>query len=148
MNTIYKFTLPKKEKETSFNDIIFNHIAKNVKWFKKEQPKVTYAFTAKTATFDHINPFTSSCFTLYTPKVSKKIDWDKVNLYKELYDTIDKIKEEEREYDFELFGEPVKIYSNFIQIGYKLIPYRQEKFFDNIDEDTRKSILRIIHFVD
>ena len=39
MNTIYKFTLPKKEKETSFNDIIFNHIAKNVKWFKKEQPK-------------------------------------------------------------------------------------------------------------
>lgn len=84
---------------------------------------------------------------MYTPKVSKKIDWDKVNLYKELYDTIDKIKEEEREYDFEFFGEPVKIYSNFIQIGYKLIPYRQEKFFDNIDESTRNSILRVIKFV-
>lgn len=90
---------------------------------------------------------TSSCFTLYTPKVSKKIVWDKVNLYNELYDIIDKIKEEEREYDFELFGEPVKIYSNFIQIGYKLIPYRQEKFFDNIDESTRNDILRVIKFV-
>lgn len=138
MNTIYKFTLPKQEKETSFNDIIFNHIAKNVKWLKKEQPKVTFGF----------KPFTSSCFTLHTPVVATRaIDWDKVNLYKELYDAIDKIKEEHREYDFELFGEPVKVYSNFIQIGYKIIPYRQEKFFDNIDESTRASILRVIRFV-
>jgi len=151
-NTTYSFLLPSTKKETkkSFRDIIMDHVAKTSPWFGKTQtpptPKITVKYIAGYDNYRSECPFVNSC-KVYVAPTRKTIDWDTVNLYKEFYDAMNRLEEEKDNYDFTLFGEPVKFYTNFVQVGYKVIPYTKKSYFDGLDEYTRTQLIAIIAHV-
>ena len=154
MNAItYSFLLPLSKKETkkSFRDIIMEHVAKTSPWLNKSYspptPKITVKYTEVMDTYKPFCPFMNSCkvYTLRKSEPSTRyVDWHTVDLYKEFYDAMNRIKEEKDNYDFKLFGEPVKFYNDFVQVGYKLIPYTKKSYFDEIDDATRTQLIAII----
>jgi len=154
MNTIFTFTIPSSKKETkrSLNDIIFEHVSKITPCLKKETPKYKLSFSTGTVALTPSCPFMSSC-KLYTPKYTiktiKPVDLDTVNLYYEFYEAFNKMKEttEKDNYDFTLFGEPVKFYGDFVQVGYKLIPYTKKSYFDNLSSKEAEELLEILNFI-
>lgn len=51
----------------------------------------------------------------------------------------------EKGYDFkDIFGRPVKIFDDFIQIGYDIIPRHNSSYFYNIKPETKKTVIDII----
>lgn len=156
MTQIYSFLLPSNKKETkkSFREIIMDHVAKNSPWLNNNKteyvPKITVKYID--TEYTHPCPFMNSCkvYPIYkkiTTTSTRNIDWYTVDLYKAFYDAINRIKEEKDNYDFKLFGEPVKFYNDFVQVGYKLIPYTKKSYFDNADEETRDYLIKIITYL-
>ena len=119
---------------------------------KKETPKYKLAFGNGTVGLTPTCPFMSSC-KLYTPKYAiktiKSVDLDTIDLYYELYEAFNKMKAtaEKDNYDFTLFGEPVKFYGDFVQVGYKLIPYTKKSYYDNLSSKEAAELLEILNLI-
>ena len=141
-----------EKKQPSVNDIVLNHVMNTLLAPKKPQmefkPKFVYtSMTSKTTTCTGC-PFRSSCNPFISTR-KPNINMELVDLYKDFYDAVNmlKAKKEHDNYDFKLFGEPVKFYSNFVQVGYKCIPLRNKTYFDTIDAPTRKVVIDIINLL-
>lgn len=51
----------------------------------------------------------------------------------------------EKDYDFrDIFGRPVKIFSDFVQVGYEIIPRNNASYFVNIEPEKKKTIIDIV----
>lgn len=156
MKTIFDILFPAPEKkQQSVNDIVLEHVVNELLTPKKPQMtfKSTFMYMATKTTATNTTtcsrcPFRASCNPFICTR-KPKIDMELVDLYKEFYDAIDilKAKKERDNYDFKLFGEPVKFYSNFVQVGYKCIPLHNENYFKTIDKPTRKVVIDIINLL-
>lgn len=146
------FTTPQK-KQPSVNDIVLNHVINTLLTPKKPQmtfePKFIYKKTTSYSTSTCNGcPFRASCVP-FTCTHKPNVNMELVDLYKDFYDAVNFLKEkkERDNYDFKLFGEPVKFYSNFVQVGYKCIPLKNKSYFDTIDAPTRKVVIDIINLL-
>ena len=134
------------KKQPSVNDIVLEHVMNTLLAPKKPQisfdPVFVYKYTKTNPT--PRRPFYTSCTPCNCTR-KPKINMELVDLYKDFYDAVNILKAKERDdYDFKLFGEPVKFYNDFVQVGYKCIPLKNKTYFDTIDEPTRKVVIDII----
>ena len=103
--------------------------------------------------FKCINPFK---LTADTNKLRYGIPFYKyvrkeedITLDKALFNIKNYVKDNDKDYDFTVFGVPVKFYDNFVQVGHYIIPYDDYKdaLYYLVPKEKRQNVINVIYHV-
>lgn len=121
----YTFSFPKNNAKDIYKEKLMNRVINAYPWMieeKKEEPKYDMYVTASG------NWFTDAVFC-------SSMEW--LGEYAKHNSLSD-------EYDFEdIFGTPIKIFNNFVQIGYDIIPIAPGSL-NHLKKETKKTVLEIL----
>lgn len=131
MITKYLFTLPKKNNTSAFNNknILADKILNAYPWLgkKKEDKEI----------FDYYYLDTISC------PAGTKCPFNISDLEDEFFKFMSALSVTAKDYDFEdEFGTPIRIFDNFVQIGYDVIPITPGSL-NHLKPKTKKTIIDI-----
>lgn len=136
MITTYTFTLPKKNNNTSvnnFKETLAKKFLNAYPWYGKTKKE-------KKTTFDFYMSNTISTNSYYT---ADDFLSNKYNLEDEFFKAIAGITPFAKDYDFEdEFGTPIRIFDNFVQIGYDIIHITPGSL-NYLKPKTKKTIIDI-----
>lgn len=136
----YTFTIPKKETvENQYKSFLIDNILKKNPWFmEKKETKPTFKLENFISSIDLSNY--SYDYNNYNSNV---VEDDFINLIAGMKNYID-LNPFGKGYDFKnMFGEPVKIFDDFIQIGYEIIPVKSG-MFSFLKPKTKKIVIDIL----
>lgn len=136
----YTFTIPKKETvENQYKSFLIDNILKKNPWFmEKKETKPTFKLENFISSIDLSNH--SYDYNNYNSNI---VEDDFINLISGMKNYID-LNPFDKGYDFKnIFGEPVKIFDNFIQIGYEIIPIKSG-MFSFLKPKTKKIVIDIL----
>lgn len=136
----YTFTIPKKETvENQYKSFLIDNILKKNPWFmEKKETKPIFKLENFISSIDLSNY--SYDYNNYNSNI---VEDDFINLIAGMKNYID-LNPFDKDYDFKnIFGEPVKIFDNFIQIGYEIIPVKSG-MFSFLKPKTKKIVIDIL----
>lgn len=136
----YTFTIPKKETvENQYKSFLIDNILKKNPWFmEKKETKPTFKLENFISSIDLSN-YTYD-YNNYNCNI---VEDDFINLIAGMKNYID-LNPFDKGYDFKnMFGEPVKIFDDFIQIGYEIIPIKSG-MFSFLKPKTKKIVIDIL----
>lgn len=163
MNTTYTFTLPKNTiKANTYKNKLISRIANAYPWMtidsKHDYPYsnvgIEYmrpgdAFTIGISTTHNVSWTPSETldltYALGIPNYDLEHEFEEAINALTNYANKNKPFFYDKGYDFrDIFGQPVKIFSDFIQVGYDIIPRNDTYYFNNLTPDKKKTIIDIV----
>lgn len=134
--TTYTFTLPKNIKTTNTNnykETLADKVLNAYPWLGGKKEKTTTSYDLYL--YETVSPN-------YTYTASDFLS-NKYNLEDEFFKALAKISSFAKDYDFEdEFGTPIRIFDNFVQIGYEVIPITPGSL-NYLKPKTKKTIIDI-----
>ena len=135
MITTYTFTLPKKNNNTSannFKESLAEKFLNAYPWLGDKKEKKTTVDLYLLDTIPTNLGYTANDFLS-----------NKYNLEDEFFKAIAGLSSLAKDYDFEdEFGTPIRIFDNFVQIGYDIIPIMPGSL-NHLKPKTKKTIIDI-----
>lgn len=133
MITTYTFTLPKKNNNTNnFKESLAEKFLNAYPWLGSPKKGKT------TADLHLLNNISTNLSYTANDFLSNKY-----NLEDEFFKAIAGINSFAKDYDFEdEFGTPIRIFDNFVQIGYDIIPIKSGSL-NYLKPKTKKTIINI-----